>query len=142
MAAGLSAGRIGWGLAIRLVRALSGICPLSPITLIENPHHGFKAWLRAVYRLTCPMPLNWGPVVGGEAFVGPLLDLTISDKGGRLGQAAEFHFLRCQVVQRGYLPRPCSASRWTCSDHDTDCDLCVRSLRGILSCRWKLAAGL
>eukprot|EP00439_Symbiodinium_sp_Y106_P073136 s1321_g13.t1 len=70
MAAGLSAGRIGWGLAIRLVRALSGICPLSPITLIENPHHGFKAWLRAVYRLTCPMPLNWGPVVGGELLLG------------------------------------------------------------------------
>ncbi|CAE7340708.1 unnamed protein product [Symbiodinium sp. CCMP2592] len=70
MAAGLSAGRIGWGLAIRLVRALSGICPLSPITLIENPHHGFKAWLRALYRLTCPMPLNWGPVVGGELLLG------------------------------------------------------------------------
>ncbi|CAE7188353.1 unnamed protein product [Symbiodinium necroappetens] len=70
MAAGLSSGRIGWGLAIRLVRALSGVCPLSPITLIENPHHGFRAWLRAVYRLTCPIPLNWGPVVGGELLLG------------------------------------------------------------------------
>ncbi|CAE7369292.1 unnamed protein product [Symbiodinium natans] len=70
MAAGLSAGRIGWGLAIRLVRALSGVWPLSPIRLIENPDHGFRAWLRAAYRLTCPMPLNWGHVLGGELLLG------------------------------------------------------------------------
>ena len=70
MAAGISAGRIGWGLAIRLVRVLAGMRPFSPIALIENPNKGIYDWLRALYRLTCPIPLNWGHVVAGRLLLG------------------------------------------------------------------------
>eukprot|EP00913_Durusdinium_trenchii_P015850 g14895.t1 len=66
MCAGLSFGRFGWALGVRLVRALAGELALAPVALLAQPESRLVDWLR----LTMPLPLNWAHVIGAQLFFG------------------------------------------------------------------------
>ncbi|CAJ1439466.1 unnamed protein product [Effrenium voratum] len=70
MSLGLSMGRMGWALCARLMGALAGRRPLAPVSLLARPDATGCDWLRAVYRLTLPLPLEWLHVILGRLLLG------------------------------------------------------------------------